>query len=146
MKSISLPTGADFHGRVGHNLSYFRNQYFVWALLVFVVLMIYQPAVLCLSILLLVGWYAMFAVKTQPLVVPMMGALSFGQELALVFVGTALVVAFVGVPPILIWALTAALCGILLHASIMKPSTLGGSSGSYNRVAASESDSLISSI
>ena len=49
---------------------------------------IYTPMDLGLAIIILCGWYMMFGVKQNPLDLPMIGPLSTGQELAIMFLGT----------------------------------------------------------
>lgn len=45
------------------------------------------PLVLALAIVLLIAWYVMFGVTRPPIVLPLVGELSTGQELAISFVG-----------------------------------------------------------
>jgi len=128
--------------RMNANLTYYRECYFAFTMVTLVAFLIYWPVLLLLSIIMLIAWYAVFVVKQQPIELPSVGALSTMQELAIMFVGSSLILAFVGVPKTLMYALFSATFGIVSHACLQAGGG-GTSDARYAPVSSTENDSLM---
>lgn len=103
--------------------------------------LIYTPSYLVFGLFVLAAWYAMFGIKADQLELPVVGPLSRGQELAGMFIVTTILLAAVGAPEALLWALLTAFLGICLHAGLR--STSMPASSAYRPVAVSENDGLL---
>ena len=98
-----------------------------------------------MSMIMLTGWYAVFVVKEQPIELPHVGELTVMQELGIMFVGSALILSFCGVPIVLMYALFTACFSIMAHAVLQRGGGGVGLStgGSYLPVSSNENESLM---
>ena len=97
--------------------------------------------------IMIAGWYGVFVIKETPLELPNIGELTREQEVAFMFVGSALILAFCGVPTMLFYALFTATFCIIVHAMLQRGGGgVGLSTGAaYAPVRSGENEGLMHS-